>query len=580
MAFERPITVKEAVDNVHSKKYLLPAIQREVVWSCEQIEMLFDSLMRDYPIGSFLFWYVLRKNTANYQFYEFMRDYSEWDNYHNIKASVSGQEDVTGVLDGQQRLTSLYIGLRGSYAYKEPRKRWDNPSAYPVRRLHLNLRRPSKNEEAGLLYDFVFLTDEEAKDYEQGYWFPVGKIFELKEPADVNDYLLEHNLMSGEAAKFSNRTLFKLHEVVHTALSINYFLERDESLEKVLQIFIRVNSGGTPLSYSDLLLSVASAQWKDLDAREEIHKLVDDLNAVGDGFAIHKDMVLKSCLVLSDFNDIAFRVDNFNKANMLQIEKNWREIARALHSAVELVGALGFNRQTLTSNYALIPIAYFLLKGGLPKNFHIASQHAANRKRIQRWLISSLVKRTFGGSPDTVLTPTREILGKNGEEFPLDQIRQRFSGTNKSLDFTEADIENVLESKYGDAYTFSTLALLYPSLDFANKFHIDHIYPRSGFGRRRLIKQGVAAEKVEFFMTHADLLPNLQLLEGVPNQEKSDTPFVDWFNSAIPDRQAKQDYRAKHYIPETDLSLTNFEDFFKTRRELLKEKLRLLLSAS
>src|SRR5947209_5625073 len=125
MAFERPITVKEAIENVHAKHYLLPAIQREVVWGCDQIERLFDSLMRDYPIGSFLFWYVQRTNTSNYQFYEFMRDYSDWDNYHNAKASVTGQDDITGVLDGQQRLTSLYLGLRGSYAYKEPRKRWD-----------------------------------------------------------------------------------------------------------------------------------------------------------------------------------------------------------------------------------------------------------------------------------------------------------------------------------------------------------------------------------------------------------------------------------------------------------------------
>src|SRR2546428_12120578 len=103
MAFERPITVKEAVDNVHSKRYLLPAIQREVVWSCGQIELLFDSLMSNYPIGSFLFWYVERKNTSQYQFYEFMGDYSEFNNYHNAKANVTGQDDVTAVLDGQQR---------------------------------------------------------------------------------------------------------------------------------------------------------------------------------------------------------------------------------------------------------------------------------------------------------------------------------------------------------------------------------------------------------------------------------------------------------------------------------------------
>jgi len=109
VAFQVPITVKEAINNIHSKKYLLPAIQREVVWEAEQIERLFDSLMRDYPIGSFLFWMVRRKQTTKYQFYEFVRDNHERDNPHNAKANVNGQDDVIGILDGQQRLTALYV---------------------------------------------------------------------------------------------------------------------------------------------------------------------------------------------------------------------------------------------------------------------------------------------------------------------------------------------------------------------------------------------------------------------------------------------------------------------------------------
>jgi hypothetical protein len=75
------------------------------------------------------------------------RDYSDLDNFHNAKASLTGQDDIIGVLDGQQRLTSLYLVLMGSYAYKEPRKRWDNPSAFPRRRLYLNLLSPVEDRE-------------------------------------------------------------------------------------------------------------------------------------------------------------------------------------------------------------------------------------------------------------------------------------------------------------------------------------------------------------------------------------------------------------------------------------------------
>ena len=100
MAFVEPITIKDAIDSVHRKKYLLPAIQREFVWSTDQIERLFDSLMRDYPINSFLFWAVDKANISNYQFYEFIREYHERDSRHNPKADLNGETGITAILDG------------------------------------------------------------------------------------------------------------------------------------------------------------------------------------------------------------------------------------------------------------------------------------------------------------------------------------------------------------------------------------------------------------------------------------------------------------------------------------------------
>ena len=114
-----------------------------------------------------------------------------------------------------------------------------------------------------------------------------------------------------EKFKFASRLLFKLYAVIIKNPLINYFLEEDDSLDKVLNVFIRVNSGGTQLNYSDLLLSIATAQWKDKDAREEINSFVDQTNDIGSGFNINKDFVLKSCLVLGNFKEIAFKVDNF-----------------------------------------------------------------------------------------------------------------------------------------------------------------------------------------------------------------------------------------------------------------------------
>ena len=129
--YQLPLTIRDAIASIHRKDFLLPAIQREFVWSEEQIIRLFDSLMRKFPIGSFLFWNVNKQNIENFEYYEFIRNYHERDNFRNPKANITGEKAITAILDGQQRLTSLYIALKGNYASKIPRRRWDNDDAFP-----------------------------------------------------------------------------------------------------------------------------------------------------------------------------------------------------------------------------------------------------------------------------------------------------------------------------------------------------------------------------------------------------------------------------------------------------------------
>jgi len=579
MAFVEPITIKDAVNSVHKKNYLLPAIQREFVWSPEQIERLFDSLMRDYPINSFLFWEVEKSNINNYQFYEFVRNYHERDARHNPKANLSGESGITAILDGQQRLTSLYIGLKGTYSYKLPRKRWDNDSAFPKRKLCLNLLSASENSD--LEYDFKFLTKKECKVKDENHiWFAVGDILDLEEAVDVNDYLLENDIsdFGKDKFRFANKTLFKLYEVIHKNKSINFFLEKGESLDKVLNIFIRVNSGGTQLSYSDLLLSIATAQWKEKDARVEITSFVDEINSVGDGFNINKDFVLKNCLVLGGFKDIAFKVDNFNQENMLHIEKKWDEISKSIKSSVILLSSLGYNRETLTSNNALIPIACYLNKIGNPNNFCESSKFEQDRKKIFKWLVIVLLKRTFSGQPDNVLRPVREVINNATDGFPFEEITKKLKGSPKALSFDDDEVENLLYYQYAKAYTYSVLAFIYPSLDFRNKFHQDHIFPKKLFTRKRLLKRGIAEEKIDCYIENYNYLANIQLLEGIPNQEKSGKDFDKWIKEKYPNKKDRKAYMDTHFIPDVDLSLENFQEFIEKREKLIIEAFKQLLS--
>lgn len=571
MAFIEPITIKDAIERIDRKNYLLPAIQREFVWAPGQIEKLFDSLMRDYPISSFLFWEVESENVDKYQFYEFIRDYHERDSKHNSKANLSGNAGIIAILDGQQRLTSLYIGLKGSYALKMSHKRWYNDSAFPKRYLYLNLfYEPA--EDSDVEYEFSFLTQKEAdvRD-DKNFWFKVGDILNIAEPVDINDYLLNNDAaqFGKDNFRLANKSLFKLYDVIHKSKSINFFLERGEDLDKVLNIFIRVNSGGTKLNSSDLLLSIATAQWKDKDAREEITQFVDEVNGIGDGFNINKDFVLKCCLVLAGFRDIAFKVKNFNKANMLNIEQQWEDITKAIRSAVNLLDAFGYNRTTLTSNNALIPIAYYLQKIGSPDNFYKASKYEADRKAIFKWLVIVLLKGTFGGHPDNVLRPIRDVIRGADHGFPFEEIVSKLKGTSNSLSFDEDDIERLLNCRYGEAYTYSVLAFLYPTLDFSNKFHQDHIFPKKMFTKKRLSEAGIKDDEIDFFMAKFNSLANLQLLEGIPNQEKSDKDFDTWLADKYPLEADRRDYRAKHYIPDIDLSFANFREFIEQREKLL-----------
>ena len=100
-------TIKETIDLVQRHEYVLPAIQREFVWQPEQIQRLFDSLMQGYPFGTFLLWRVEAENSADYKFYDFVRDYHERDKPHCPSLAIR-TDRVTAVLDGQQRLAVVY----------------------------------------------------------------------------------------------------------------------------------------------------------------------------------------------------------------------------------------------------------------------------------------------------------------------------------------------------------------------------------------------------------------------------------------------------------------------------------------
>ena len=189
--------------------------------------------MQSYPIGSFLFWKVLEENSKDFIFYEFMTEYHQKNNRHLKKHDMMTKRPIVGILDGQQRLTALNIGLRGYHAEKLPYKWAEFESNYPKRYLNLRLDRLAEPNENGLLYDFQFLSPDQAKSdgAEKPHWFKVSEILNMDPFGGLFDYIVDHDL-ANSGDKLPHRTLSRLHKMVHDDAIINYYLEPSQDLTR------------------------------------------------------------------------------------------------------------------------------------------------------------------------------------------------------------------------------------------------------------------------------------------------------------------------------------------------------------
>jgi hypothetical protein len=574
----RSETIATAVGRMN-RQYFLPAIQREFVWEPEQIVQLFDSIMRGYPISSFLFWELKPENRDKWQVYKFLEK-AFHGGTHNELASTDGVTTLALVLDGQQRLTSLMIGLRGTYVTKKKYKRWDNPEAWSPQRLHLDLlaepRLEEDGAESGLYYKFDFMEDEPKPDAEH-YWFRVGRILDFDERQkfeaflDEQDDALSEMGLSKTDRRVFERNLKRLYESIHADEVIAYYTETDQDYDRVLDIFVRANEGGTKLSKSDLLLSMVTSSWDGVNAREEIFNFVDRVNTqLTRRNDFDKDFLMKSCLVLTDL-PVVYKVRNFNNANLTMIRQNWSAIRKAVERGVDLANSFGIDRDNLTSTNALIPVIYFLFKNPNITLRGSTPFDARNADLIRRWLIMSLLKGAFGRAADNLLRDIRSnisALANPGVDFPIDTINATIARTGLSIGFDDRAIDEVLSLNYAGQRTFLALSLLYDDATWGTmQFHQDHLFARSLFKPKEL----TSLSRLDWF-GQKDRLGNLCLLLAKENIGKQDMPFDEWLASREPG------FLRRHLIPD-DPALWKFDrfpDFIKAREDLIRGRLKSL----
>ena len=575
--FQSPITIYQAISSIENKDYLLPAFQREYVWTTEQIERLFDSLMQGYPISSMLFWKVRDSTRTDFNFYNFLTSFVEKYNTHNeLRPSIS--KDFYAVLDGQQRLTSLYLGLCGSYAYHEYRHSWENtPNSFPERKLYLCITKANTDEEADRKYLFYFEKSSitENKDlYNESngeIWFRVGKIIDLHNGNyDLDDFCDDNNI-----SKESKKVLRLLEKSIFTAANINYYEEDEQNPDKAVNIFTRINSGGTPLSFSDIMFSLMVANWT-RDARTEITQLVDRTN--NKGFSVNVDFVMKAFLFLYH-KMIKFSINSFSKKFCKLLEDNWIDIRDSIDSLFDLIRSFGLDSYTLTSNNAVLPILYYIYHRKIFKNFTNVRAFENDRKVIKKWLFSVLLRQGFGGHSDTTLANARKAFTENIEgvfvngsinQFPADEI---FVKINRQLTPVDDEfIDELLATQKDNKYCFTILAMLYPNLDYKNNnFHKDHLHPDD---RYEELSEDL---KTKYSYEMYNSIVNLQMLDANENESKGKIPLKDWVEKELKKSGNRKQFFDSHLIPDVDLEQSNFDEFYQKRKALLSDKLKKIL---
>ncbi|GAA7636664.1 hypothetical protein HpMMM46_13460 [Helicobacter pylori] len=333
--------------------------------------------------------------------------------------------------------------------------------------------------------------------------------------------------------------------------------KQKKNLNKVLNIFIRVNSGGVKLSYSDLLMSILTASFSS-DIREKMNELVDALK--GRGFSnMGQDQVLKTCLLLIG-KDTTFELKNFNKNNIKEIEENWEKITKSIYDAAKLLETFGYVGY-LGSAYILSSLAYFyFLNPKMDKN---------DEKQALKFVRNAQITSYFTPSTDTKLSIIAHSIkeARTFEAFNHNLAKHQTC----PLKITNDAIEDMVFFS-SDARVFPILRILYPKLNYkTTTFHIDHIYPKSKFKEenKKLDKDFYKCE---------NLLYNLQLLEGTENSTKKDKDPEVWLKEEYQNEQAIEEYKRKNYIdPTLKLEWENIKEFRKKREEAIIKRLKEVL---
>ena len=525
--------------------FWLPNIQRPFVWSENQICRLFDSIMREYPISTLLVW----KTTSEIRRRKFIDNWKSSLRLSDFYVPENKKRKSL-VLDGQQRLQSLYIGLCGSFEGNE---------------LYFNILSGTVAAPDDIKYNFKFL-----KPSETGFpWVKMKElVFTTKKNRETRDIVIEaagRSVTVEEVEKIDDHLqlvdrTFRMDEAIayQELDSIdNPILYREDD---VVEVFIRANSGGTKLGKSDLLFSLLNASWDVADERME--GLLQSLNSTG--FSFDRDFVLKTCLVLLG-QGARYEVEKFRKHGVREsIEENWDKLSSAIAAVLDYVTGKTFIRcdKAMPSYLVLIPLIYFRYK--YPSLW-------SEGKEYDLYLLRCLLAGAFGGQPDNLIDALVKRIDEN-EQFSATDAFAIVRSQGRSLDLTE---DRLWQMGYGSDTIHLLFNMWYRDFNlipaYVNNYpEVDHIFPQSALRDVKIANPETGRPIMKYRDAHRNQLANCMLLpreENGPGGKGAKLP-EEWF--ADKDKA----YLEKHLVPQDPnlWLLDHFEDFIEARKVLISEK--------
>lgn len=554
------ISIYEALENIKTGKYVMPAFQRQYVWSMEQVEKLWDSILLDYPIATFLFWHVDDDNvTWDTYFCNFLYEVTfdnrkQADTVNYELSNINVNQTDTAVLDGQQRLTSLFLSLFGNAFIRQKYARRKNKGGIVTKLLiELNKNKITVDEE-----------EYNSKKYDIKFSEKVGKIsptqFEIKNILDpkfqddrTRDKAIEEAIANvpADSKDYARNILNKLYNKVFVEKLIRYTEIHDMKQDDALEMFVRFNSGGKALRKSEITMSILEAYWP--SAKIEFGKLLVDSY---EGFGT--DFIIRSALMI--YGDVV--KSNISKSIAEELKNNWSEFKKALKNLESILKEIKIGVSRFASSWnVLLPIIYFI---------YYNPEYRNNLDGIRAYLIRAVLFTYFQSGTTSKLQQMKSRINENDYEITVDMLNQM-----NDLRVTDGKIEDILNEEKGSRVAGEALYFL--SLDWRNnhfKYEQDHLHPFERFDGNKPI--AVSMEDWRNWRGNRNRLANLHLLEGRSNASKSDMRLVDYYND-MNDAQ-KEEFRKQSFIPEgVSLELENFDEFYEKRKKILTVKIRELL---